>query len=293
MMGTLVSFSMVAIATRHLTDAGLPVFQILFLRATTGLIYLSPFVLLGGWQSVRPPDWRPHALRNVLHYGASYAWYYGIAVLPLANVFAIEFTAPIWVAVLAVLLLGERFNHGRAVAILLGVTGVLIIVRPGLEAFSAASLVVLASAFGFACAHVTTKGLTRTNSVLMVLFWMAAMQFVIGIGPAASVWTPIEGYSWLWVAIMGGSALSAHYCLTRALGLADASVVVPMDFLRIPLIAVVSLLVFGEAVDLWVLAGAAVIFSGLYYSVRHEHRRAAAIAVATPPLEIVETTDRR
>ncbi len=286
-MGTLVSFSMVGIATRHLTDAGLPVLQVLLLRASIGLIVLSPIVLLRGWSTVATAQWRLHGVRNVLHYGASYAWYYGIAVLPLANVFAIEFTAPIWVALLAVLILGEKLDVGRGVSIGLGVLGMMIIVRPGFAAFSLDSLVVLGSALGFACAHIATKGLTRTNTALKVLFWMAAMQFPIALGPALAVWTPIEGFSWLWAAVMGVSALSAHFCLTNALSLADASVVVPMDFLRIPLIALVSLVVFAEPIDIWVLVGAAVIFSGVYYSIRREHRRSAAVSVATPPLEIV------
>jgi len=272
MMGTLVSFSMVGVATRHLTDGGLPVFQILFLRAAVGLLILTPIVLGLGWHTVRTRHWRLHAVRNTMRYGASYAWYFGIAVLPLANVFAIEFTAPIWVAVLAVAILGEKLNWARTVAIGAGLVGVLIILRPGIESFSGASLVVLASALGFACAHVATKGLTRNDSVLQVLFWMALMQFPMGIGPAIAVWTPIEGMAWFWAAAVGASAVSAHFCLTRALSLADASVVVPMDFLRIPLIAVVSLLVFGEAIDGWVIVGAAVIFAGLYYNVRREHR---------------------
>ena len=276
MMGTLVSFSMVGIATRHLTDGGLPVFQILFLRAAVGLVILTPIVMWCGWQTVRTRQWPLHLVRNTVHYGASYAWYFGIAALPLANVFAIEFTAPIWVAVLAVVILREKLSLTRATAIGAGLIGVLIILRPGFESFSTASLVVLASALGFACAHIATKGLTRNNSVLKVLFWMALMQFPMGIGPAIAVWTPIEGIAWFWVSAVGVSAVSAHFCLTRALSLADASVVVPMDFLRIPLIAVVGLLVFGEAIDGWVIVGAVVIFAGLYYNVRREHHSATA-----------------
>lgn len=276
MMGTLVSFSMVGIATRHLTDGGLPVFQILFLRSAVGLAILTPIVMWCGWQTVRTRQWPLHLVRNTLHYGASYAWYFGIAVLPLANVFAIEFTAPIWVTVLAVIILREELSWTRAATIGAGLVGVLIILRPGFESFSAASLVVLASALGFACVHIATKGLTQNNSVLKVLFWMALMQFPMSIGQAIAVWAPIEGIAWLWAATVGVSAVSAHLCLTRALSLADASVVVPMDFLRIPLVAIVAYLVFGDAIDEWVIVGAAVIFAGLYYNIRHEHRSTKA-----------------
>ena len=287
MAGTLVSFSLVGVATRELTvGADLDPLQVLFLRAAVGLLFVLPFVLRGGWASVQTDNLRLHGLRATALYGASYAWYFGIAVLPLANVFALEFTAPVWVAVLAVLFLRERMTVGRAVAVALGVAGTFVILRPGVEGFSVASLIVLGSALGFACSHIITKGLTRDDSVLTVMFWMSAIQLPFALIPALIVWTPMDAAAWGWAAAMGTAATAAHYCLTRALSLADATIVVPMDFLRVPLIAVVGFLVYAEAIDIWVLAGAAAIFAGNYYNLWREHRAVAVLSVATPPVEV-------
>ncbi len=287
MAGTLVSFTLVGVATRELTvGADLEIFQVLFLRAAVGLVIVAPFVMRGGWVSVKTANLRLHGLRNTLLYGASYAWYFGIAVLPLANVFALEFTAPVWVAVLAVVFLKERMSAGRAVAVAFGIAGAFVILRPGVDEFSIASLIVLAGAFGFACSHTLTKGLTRDDRPLIFLFWMAAMQVPFAAIPAIVVWAPMDANAWMWAAVMGAAATSAHYCLTRALTLADATIVVPMDFLRVPLIAVVGFLVYAEPIDIWVLAGAAAIFAGNYYNLWREHRAVAAVSVATPPAEV-------
>jgi len=275
MAGTLIAFSLVGVATRELTvGTGMGLFQVLFLRAAIGLVIVAPFVARGGWASVRTQRLRLHVLRNTVHFGASYGWYLGVAVLPLANVFALEFTAPIGVAVLAVVFLRERRTLGRAVAVALGVAGTLIILRPGITGFSVASLIVLGSALAFAISHIATKELTRSNSVLQVLFWMAAMQTPVALIPAIANWTPMDGTAWFWAAMIGATATAAHFCLTRALSLADATIVVPMDFLRVPLIALVGFLAYAEAIDIWVLAGAAVIFAGNYYNVAREHRAA-------------------
>ena len=236
MVGALFAFSLVGVATRELAvGSGVGLFQVLFLRAAIGLVIVAPFVIRGGWASVRSHRLRLHWLRNTVHYGAAYGWYLGVAVLPLANVFALEFTSPIWVAVLAVVFLSERMNAGRAVAVALGVAGALIILRPGVEGFSVASLIVLGSALAFAISHIAIKELTRTDSILKVLFWMAAMQTPFSLIPALANWTPMDGTAWFWAAVLGLAATGAHYCLTRALSLADATIVVAMDFLRVPL----------------------------------------------------------
>lgn len=279
MGGTLLSFSLLGVATRELTvTASLDEFQTLFLRSVIALMILTPFIIRQGRASIRTGNLKLHILRNSFSFAASYAWYFGIANLPLANVFAIEFTAPMWVVLLAVIFLGERFDFGRGVAVAFGVIGTLILLRPGLEEFSTVSLVVLASAFGFACSHTLTKGLTRYDSALTVVFWMSGMQALMGVGPAIAVWEPVTGMAWLWAIVMGIGSLTAHYCLARALSLADATIVVPLDFLRLPLIALVGFLVYSERIDIWVLIGAAVIFAGNYYSVRREHRAVVPVA---------------
>ncbi len=273
MAGALVSFSMLAVATRELTvHAEIGLFQTLLLRSVVALLLLLPAIALTKGPAFRTRHPVLHFFRNLFSFAGGYAWYYGIAHLPLANVFALEFTAPAWVAVLAMLFLGERLSRMRVAAIVLGIAGTLIILRPGLAAFDWQSLVVLGAAFSFACSMVATKGLTRSEHLLQVVVWMSLVQGAMALGPALATWKPLVGMAWFWAFAMGASSLSAHLCLTRALSLADATIVVPMDFLRVPLIALVGFLAYGELIDIWVLVGTIVIFAGSYANVRQERR---------------------
>lgn len=269
MVGTLSSFSLLAIATRELS-ADYSAFQIVFFRNTVGLAIMLPVVTAIGWSRMRSRNLRLQAVRNIMHLAASFGWYQGIAVLPLAEVFAIEFTAPFWVALMAVILLGERMNRARAIAIIFGLTGMLIILRPGFSSFSIGSLYVLGAAIGFAGTHIATKRLTGTDTVVMVLFWMVLIQFPISAVAAVFAWSALSWGMVPWALVVGATGLSAHYCLTRALHLADATVVVPLDFMRLPLIAIVGFAVYSEALDAFVLIGALIMFSGNYVSLRRE-----------------------
>ncbi len=269
MVGTLSSFSLLAVATRELSsDYGS--LQIVFFRNTVGLAIMLPVVTAIGWRRMRTQNLRLQAARNVIHLAASFGWYQGIAVLPLAQVFAIEFTAPFWVALMAVFLLGERMNRARALAIVFGLAGMLIILRPGVSGFSLDSLYVLGAAIGFALTHIATKRLTSTDTVLQVLFWMVLIQFPISAVAAVFDWSPLSWGMVPWALVIGATGLSAHFCMTKALNLADATVVIPLDFMRLPLIAVVGFAVYNEAFDIFVLFGALVMFSGNYVSLRRE-----------------------
>ena len=270
MVGTLVSFSALAIATRELS-AEQSALQIVFTRAALGLAILAPIVAWRGWRTVRTQNLRLQVLRNTLHLAASFGWYQGIAVLPLAQVFAIEFTAPFWVAIFAVILLGERMNRGRTIAIAFGLVGMLVILRPGFTGFSLGSLYVLGAAVGFAGTHIATKRLTSTDSVLMVLFWMSFIQVPLSAPLALLNWSPITASAVPLILVIGVTGLTAHYCMTRALHLADATIVIPMDFLRLPLIALVGFAFYSEGFEIYVLLGAVIMFAGNYVSIRREY----------------------
>jgi drug/metabolite transporter (DMT)-like permease len=191
-------------------------------------------------------------------------------------VFALEFTTPIWAALLALLFLGERFNRGRVVALALGVLGVLVITRPGVQPLDLGILIGLAAAVGFAVSLTATKGLTRYDGVFAILFWMLAMQLLIGLVPALLFWQPVAWADVPWLLVAAMTGISAHLGIAKAFQQADATVVLPMDFLRLPLIALVGALFYGEGLDPWVIAGAALIFIGNEYSLRRERRRGSA-----------------
>ncbi len=272
MMGALASFTLMAISGRELS-AELNTFQILAYRSAVGVLVASALISVYGWGQVRGIKFKMHLFRNVIHFAAQYGWFYGLAVISLTEVFAIEFTVPIWTAILAMLFLGERVTLLRLIAIGLGFIGVLIVLRPGVSEVGIASLAVLGAAVGYAAAHTTTRFLTQHDSVLAIIFYMSVIQLPLGVIPALDGWVWPSTAMWGWVAVVGVSGLSAHYALARALKLADASVVVPMDFMRLPLVAVVGYLVYGEIIDVWVGVGAAIICIGIYINLRDAARR--------------------
>ena len=271
MSGAVLSFSTMAIAARELL-AHMGAFQILFLRSVV-MLALVLVIVAQAKDAVTATRRLPlHALRNLVHFGGQYCWVFAIGALPLATVFAIEFTMPVWTAILAALLLGERLTRPRLVMLGLGLIGVLVILRPGLGIVSAASLVALAAAFLYAGNMIATKRLVSSDSPLAVLFWMSVMQTPLALLTALPQWVAPQAGDLPWMLLIGVGSYTAHYCMTRAFKLADAMVAVPIDFVRLPLIAVVGALFYNEAFDPLIIVGAAVIFAGTYYSLSRERR---------------------
>ena len=278
MTGALLSFCVLAVSVRGLAGV-LNIFEILAVRSVVGLFIISALL------AVRP-DLRAaiaarklgaHLARNSIHFAAQWAWTLAITLLPLATVFALEFTMPAWTALLAALLLGEKLTPSRLGVVVLGLAGVLIILRPGLESFQTTSLWVLAAAFGFAMSMILTKHLTATETTMSIVFWMNLMQLPMGLIGADSLLFPLRlGWEHVPAVLgMGIGSLAAHFCLSNAMRFGDASLVVPFDFLRIPLIALVGWWLYNESLDLFVFIGASVIIAGVLWNLRAESRRPA------------------
>ena len=273
MIGALLSFSATAVAIRALSPA-FTIFEILSLRNAAAILMLLAYAAIRR-ESLRPHRFALHGLRNIVHFAATYAWALGVTLLPLATVFALEFTTPAWVALLAAPLLRERLDAGRLIAVGFGFLGVLVILRPGFEAIRPASLIVLAAAFGFAVTTITTKLLTRTDSTLAIMFWMNAIQLPLNlIGTRPRFWEAIEVGQALPIAGVCLGGLLSHVCLTNAYRHGDAVMVLPIDFLRVPLIALVGWLLYAERLDPFVFLGGAVIVTGIVVSLRSEARHA-------------------
>jgi drug/metabolite transporter (DMT)-like permease len=251
-------------------------FEILALRSLVSLLLVLAVLPRLGLGRLRTRRFGLHAVRNVLHLAGQYAWVYAIAMLPLATVFAIEFTMPVWTAVLATLVLGERLNRGRIVMLVLGIAGILIILKPGFALVHPAALVMLAGSFAYASMNIATKRLSESDSALAVVFYMAAIQLPLALLPALPQWVTPQPKDLPWIILVGSAGLTAHFCLTRAFRIADATLVVPVDFLRLPLIAVVGMIFYGEPLEISTMLGAAVIFAGTYYSIRRESRKPGA-----------------
>ena len=268
MAGALLSFCGMAIGVRELVGHMGP-FEILFFRSagSFAIVLLLAARAEGTFRTSKPGL---HALRNTLHFAGQYAWVYAIAMLPLATVFAIEFTMPVWTALLAALLLGERLSRPRLVMLALGLVGVLIILRPGIAVLQPAALVMLLGSLAFAATMIATKRLTASDTPLAVLFWMSVLQMPLALLPALPLWVAPTLADLPWLAAVAVFGFTSHYCLARAFSLADATVVVPIDFLRLPLIAVIGAVAYGEPFEPPVLVGAAAIFAGTYYCLSRE-----------------------
>jgi drug/metabolite transporter (DMT)-like permease len=277
MVGALLSFSVMAVSIRELSRGGLSIFEILAIRSGVALFVLLTLL------AVRK-DLRVHALprrmglnlfRNTVHYVSQYSWALSLTMLPLATVFALEFTMPAWTAILAIWFLHERMTPSRLGVVILGLIGVLVILRPGIAGFNPAAILVLLAAFGYAITMITTKQLTKTETTFGIVFWMAVIQLPLSlIGSDPTVFLRFEPRHILPAIGVGIAGLTSHYCLSNAFRSGDATLVVPLDFMRIPLIAVVGWALYGERLDVFVLLGAMIIVSGVLWNLRSEVARA-------------------
>lgn len=268
MAGWLSLMLLMSVAGRAATIE-IDIFQIMELRAIIGLALLWPLVhAAGGLRAMKSDVLGQHIGRNVVHYFAQYAWLLALTMIPLAQLISIEFTMPVWTAIFAGLFLGERIGGLKIVSIVLGILGVAIIVRPGLDHLDPGQLIALVMAVGFGISVTMVKGLTRHDSVVRIMFWMLVIQGLIGLLPALWVWRWPSAEAWAWIVVIAACGTFSHYCMAKAMTYADATIVIPMDFLRVPLSAALGYLLYSEMLDVWTVAGAALILFGNLLNLR-------------------------
>ena len=277
MLGAVASFSSMAVAGRAVSFE-LDTFEIMMYRSIVGFVLvLGVARLTGQIGTITTRSPRMHIIRNLCHFTGQNLWFYAITVIPLAQVFALEFTAPLWVLILSPLVLGERLTGIRALAAVIGFDGILIVARPSPETLNMGTIAAAAAAIGFAGSILMTKRLTRTETLTCILFWMTLLQ--IGLGLACAGYDGDIALPSLtsapWLVLIGCAGLLAHFCLTTALSLAPATLVTPVDFLRLPVIAIIGVLVYAEPVDAFVILGALVIFGANYLNLWRETRKSA------------------
>ncbi|HSW03183.1 DMT family transporter [Aquabacterium sp.] len=278
MAGWLLLMVVIAVAGRQAMRE-LAVFQVMELRSLIGLLMLYPLVRAhGGFATMKSGRLLQHAGRNAIHYASQYGWFAALTMIPLAQVVAIEFTNPLWTALLAVAFLGERLNRWKVAAVLLGLIGVALIVRPATSGISAGQAIALAAALGFAVSLIMVKSLTRTDDAVVIIFWMLIVQSLIGLLPALAVWRWPSATVWGWVGVIAFCGTFSHYCMTRAMQHAEATVVVPMDFLRVPMTALAGWLIYAERIDAFTVLGTLLILSGNLLNLRRVGVAAAVVA---------------
>lgn len=272
MIGAIFSFTAMAVAAREISQTH-DSFEIMAARSLIGLVLVLVIgTAMGQLGRISTKRLSGHFFRNLVHFTAQNLWFWSLTVIPLAQVFALEFTSPIWVILLSPLFLGERLTASKLFAAGLGFAGILIVARPDVTNLSPGVLAAAASAVGFAATSILTKRLTRDEAIITILFWLTAFQAVFGI-LAASYDGQINwptGQTLPWLGLIGVCGVLAHFSLTSALTLAPASFVMPFDFVRLPLIAVIGAFAYGEPMDPYVLGGGAVIFLGIWISIRGE-----------------------
>lgn len=275
MIGAMFSFSLMAVSGRELAT-NLNTFEIMLFRSIIGfLIVLAIGYFAKTLAEIKRDRLGLHLFRNLAHFSGQNLWFLAVASIPFSQLFALEFSTPVWVALLAPLFLGEVLTKQRMLAVILGFAGVLIVARPDINQFDFAIVAAVACAICFAGSMMATKSLTSDQSITCILFWLTLMQLAMGL--VATVFTGTitfpEGINIFWIVIVGIGGLTAHFCITNALALAPAIVVIPLDFMRLPLISVIGFLAYGEAFELPILVGAGVIFIAILLNLKAEKQR--------------------
>ncbi len=270
MSGSILSFTAMAVAGRAVAGVH-DTFEIMFWRSVVGLLLVVLTArALGRLGEVQTRHLPQHILRNAIHFTGQNLWFWALTAIPLAQVFALEFTSPIWVILLSPLFLGERLTRVKLLAATLGFAGAMIVARPDITRIEPGVLAAAGSALCFAGSMILTKRLTRAESIVSILFWLAIIQALLGL-----VASGIDGQITLptlatlpWLGLIGAAGIIAHLCLTQALSLASASIVAPIDFIRLPLIAVVGMALYAEPLEWAVLLGGAIIFLANWINIR-------------------------
>lgn len=277
MSGAITAFTVMAIAGRA-AALDLDTFEIMLYRSCVGMvIVMIAASAFGTWPQINTNLMPLHFVRNLSHFAGQNLWFFAITMIPLAQVFALEFTTPIWVILLSPFILRERITPLGALAAVIGFIGILIVARPGAASISPGLIAAAACAICFALSAIFTRKLTRTQSVTCILFYLTVIQAVFGLifaGWDGDIAWP-SAQTLPWVVAIGFAGLIAHFCLTTALSIAPASVVMPMDFVRLPIIAVVGIVLYNEGIDIWVIVGGTLIFGANYVNIRFGQAKAA------------------
>ena len=278
MIGAILSFTLMAVAGRAVSGVH-DTFEIMLFRSIVGVIIMLTVISVGRhWRRITFDRLPLHIARNLAHFTGQNLWFYALTLIPLAQVFALEFTTPVWVILLSPLLLGERITKVGMIAAILGFVGVLIVARPDPAGINAGLVAAATSAIAFALTAILTRKLTQTEPVVVILFFLTVTQAIFGLGFAGfdgDIALPTQS-TLPWIIGIGCAGLLAHFCLTKALSLAPASIVMPIDFARLPTIAVIGMLLYNEPLDVWVFLGAGLIFAANYVNILSQTRKTPA-----------------
>ena len=274
MTGAMLSFTLMAISGRSLAYK-LDTFEIMTYRSLIGIvIVLAVAFYAGTWRQFSTQRLGLHLIRNLFHFAGQNLWFFALIYVPLSQMFVFEFSSPLWVAIFAPIILSERLTLTRFFAAAIGFFGILVVVRPDFSNLPPELIAAALCAVGFAGATITTKLLTRTETITCILFWLVVLQAMFGFimaGYDGQIDVP-QGTEWGWLTLIGVCGLCAHFCITSALQLAPATVVTPFEFLRLPMVSIVGVWLYSEGLEWQVFVGALVVLGANWMNIWAESR---------------------
>ena len=284
MILTTVLFVVMHAMVRQLSDEIHP-FEIAFFRNFLGLFLLAAMFQGTGWAALKTRQWGLHAARAAVNSLAMIAFFTSLSLAPFASVAALGFTAPLFAAIGAAIFLGERMRARRWIATLAGFGGVLVIVRPGIAEVGLGELLVILSALGWSAALLLIKTMSRTDSALTITAYMNLLLTPITFLFAVFVWTWPSFTQLLWLTGIACAGTLAQTALNQSLRRGEVAVVMPIEFVRVIWASLVGLYIFGEPLDIWVGAGAAIIVASTSYIAYRESRLKGRVDSKPAPVE--------
>lgn len=283
MLASTLFFGLMAVTIR-LVSASLPTFEIAFFRNFFGLLALLPLLYRSGPAVLRTRQLPRYLLRSAIGIGSMFAGFWAIGHLPLSQAISLSYSTPLFVTIAAVIWLGERVRRRRWAAVILGFIGVLVIVRPGSDAFTAGSLVAVLAAVLSSVVAIQIKQLSRIDPADTIVFYTYVFWVPMSLVPALFVWQWPQGIAWLWLVCIGIFGTGGQLFWTRALRLGDVSALTPISFMQLPFVAVLAWVLFDEQINRWTVLGAAIIFAANAY-IAHREVQLSRRAATSAPIE--------
>ncbi|WP_140910245.1 DMT family transporter [Cognatiluteimonas lumbrici] len=277
-------FGLMAVVIRIASDADVPTVEIAFFRNFFGLLALLPFLHRSGRGVFRTQQLPRYFVRCAIGVASMLCGFWAIGNLPMAQAISLSYSAPLFVTILAVIWLGEVVRRRRWTAVVLGFIGVLVIVRPGTEGFSAGSLVAVAAALLSSVVAIQIKQLSRVDAPDTIVFYTYVFWVPLSLVPALFDWTWPSGITWLWLVAIGVLGTGGQLFWTRALKLGEVSALTPISFMQLPLVTGLAWILFGEVISVWTVVGAVIIFGANGY-IAHREATLSRKAATTAPVE--------
>ena len=274
MLGFIINITIMAISIKELS-VKYSSFEIQNFRNIFSIIIILSIYMFKNTPQIKTFQVKTNLIRNIFHFIGQSAWTWGLTVLPLAVVFSIEFTMPIWAAIISLIIFREKITVNKILFLTLGLIGTWIILMPDTKHLGLYNLIVLFAAIAYAIAHNFTKKLTNTDSILSILFFMSIIQLPFSL--VASIVVGDLHYNIIkelpLILLLTLTSLLAHYSLSSALKISEASIVLPIDYIRLPLILFIGWYFYGEAIYFNTLLGSLLIIFGVVVFLNRDYTK--------------------